>query len=161
MEPKYNDLHRVVGTVIIYSPDRTYLITKRSQKLKVFPGKWTVPGGGLEVSDYIHTKPGRDKQWYGALELGLRREVKEEVNIEIGKLTFLLDVAFIRPDDIPVIVLSFYAPYVSGEVVLSAEDTAFRWVKVGELSPYDFIADIADEIRMVDQILSRRLVDTG
>jgi len=28
------------------------LIAKRSEKEKAFPGKWTVPGGKLEVLDY-------------------------------------------------------------------------------------------------------------
>jgi len=156
MEVKHKDLHRVVGTAIIHR-DGTFLITKRSETLKVFPGKWTCPGGGLEVDDYVHTKPGRDHQWYGALELGLRREVKEEVNIEIGKPEYLLNVTFVRPDGIPVMVFSFYAPYVSGEVVLSEEDVDYKWVRADELADYDFIADIAGEIKMVSKILSSRL----
>lgn len=153
MEVKQKELHRVVATVIIYRPDRTYLITKRSSKLKVFPGKWTVPGGGLTVDDYVHTKAGHDRMWYGALEMGLRREVREEVGLEIGKPEYLLDVAFIRPDGIPVLVLSFYAPYLSGEVKLSDEDVNFKWVRVDELGAYDFISDIDEEIRMADKII--------
>lgn len=70
------ELHRVVTTCIIYKPDFTYLITKRAIHKKAMPGKWTIPGGGLEVDDYINTPSSTDgaKQWYGALENSLRRE---------------------------------------------------------------------------------------
>jgi 8-oxo-dGTP pyrophosphatase MutT (NUDIX family) len=47
------------------------------------------------------------KQWYHAVEKTLRREVKEEVNLIIGKTEYLLDIALIRPDGVPVIILSF------------------------------------------------------
>ena len=54
MEVQNVELHRVVATAIIYR-DGKYLIVKRSPNKKVFPGRWTVPGGGLEVTDYIDT----------------------------------------------------------------------------------------------------------
>ena len=57
--PAQNELHRVVVTGIIWKQrgeEREYLITKRALH-KIWPGKWTVPGGGLEVSDYINTEP--------------------------------------------------------------------------------------------------------
>jgi isopentenyldiphosphate isomerase len=55
MEIQNVELHRIVSTAIIYK-DGKYLIVKRSPDKKVFPGKWTVPGGGLETTDYINTK---------------------------------------------------------------------------------------------------------
>ena len=59
-----------------------YLITKRAENKKAFPGKWTVPGGGLETDDYIDLKPTTETgHWYYAIENALRREVKEEVNL--------------------------------------------------------------------------------
>ena len=58
-------LHRVVSTVIIYKAGK-YLITKRSLAKSAFPGKWTVPGGGLEVDDYVDTKPTAKDIWYFA-----------------------------------------------------------------------------------------------
>ncbi len=47
MEIKYRELHRITSTAIIYKDDK-YLITKRALNKKAFPGKWTVPGGGLK-----------------------------------------------------------------------------------------------------------------
>ena len=131
-----------------------YIITKRSPHKKVFPSKWTVPGGGLETDDYTSTPPSTpDGQWYYALYTSLRREIKEEVNLEVGFIKYLLDLAFIRPDGVPVITLSFYAPFKSGEVKLDEDATEFVWATYEECKKYDLIEGILDEIRMVDEIL--------
>ena len=45
-------LHEVVITAIVVK-DGKYLITRRGPKRKRFPGMWTVPGGRLQVGDYI------------------------------------------------------------------------------------------------------------
>ncbi|MFH1193761.1 MAG: NUDIX domain-containing protein [bacterium] len=151
------ELHRIVSTAIIYKNEDgqiKYLITKRSPHKKVFPSRWTVPGGGLETDDYVNTPPTTpDGQWYYALAFSLRREIKEEVNLEVGFIKYLLDLAFIRPDGIPVITLSFYAPYKSGEVKLDNDAVEFAWVTHEEAKRYDLIEGIADEIRMVEEIL--------
>jgi 8-oxo-dGTP pyrophosphatase MutT (NUDIX family) len=148
-----NKLHRIALTVIIHK-DGTYLITKRSMREKAFPGKWTVPGGNLETDDYIHQPPTTPAgQWYYALENGIRREVKEEVGLEIGKATYLLDIAYIRPDGVPSLILSYYAPYVSGEVEHDEDTVDSAWVTAEEAKGYDLIDGIAEEIEMVDKIL--------
>jgi len=150
---KNRELHRIVSTAIIYK-DGKFLIVRRSLFKKVFPGKWTVPGGGLEIDDYVDTPPTTaDGQWYFALETSLRREVREEVGIEMGKVNYLLDLAFIRPDNIPVVTLSFYVPWESGEVKLNPENIEYAWVLAGEAKDYDLIKGIPEEIEMVDKIL--------
>jgi len=156
-KPVHKELHRIVTTTIIYK-DGKYLITKRSPTKKVHPNKWTVPGGGLEVDDYINTPPSTEgaPQWYGALEKSLRREIKEEVGLEIDKPEFLVDLTFIRPDGIPVIVFSYFAKYISGEVKLDEDSVDFKWVTVEEAKEYDLIDGIWEEIRDVDEILSKR-----
>jgi len=152
------ELHRIATTTLVYKPDFTYLITKRAMHKKVMPGKWTIPGGGLSMDDYINTPSSTEgaKQWYGALERSLRREIKEEVNLEIGKPELLVDLTFIRPDGIPVLVLSYFASYISGEVKLDEDATEFAWVTLDEARKYDLIDGIWDEIRQVDEILKSR-----
>lgn len=153
MEIKDKELHRIATTCIIYNDERKYLVTKRSPHKKVHPNKWTVPGGGLNTDDYLNTPPSHEgPQWYGAVETALMREVKEEVNLEIGKPKYLLDLTFIRPDGIPILVLSYYAPYVSGEVVLDADATEYRWVTLEEARQLDLIAGIFEEIEMVEAL---------
>ncbi len=153
MEIKDRELHRIAVTAIIYK-DGKYLITKRAPFKKSFPNKWTVPGGGMEVDDYMNLKPSTvSGQWYYAIEKTLRREVKEEVNLEIKKPTYLLDLAFISPQGVPCIVLSYYAEYESGDVKLDEDSTEYKWVTLAEAKEYDIIEGIWDEIEMVDKIL--------
>ena len=147
------EMHRIVSTAIIHK-DGKFLITKRSPNKKVFPNKWTVPGGGMAIDDYICDKPNDEGCWYFAMEKSLRREIMEEVGLEVGKLDYLLDLCFIRPDNVPVITLSFYAPHRKGKVILSDEDVDFAWVKRKDLDKYDLITGIREEIYMVDDILN-------
>lgn len=156
MEIKDRELHRITTTSIIYKDvdgDFKYLITKRSPTKKVYPNLWTVPGGGLEVDDYINTAKTTNDGWYFALDSGLRREIKEEVGLEVGHNRFLLDMTFIRPDGIPVLVLSYYSLYISGEVKLDEDSVDFAWIGASEARNYEMIEGIADEIEMVDRIL--------
>jgi 8-oxo-dGTP pyrophosphatase MutT (NUDIX family) len=156
MEIKDKELHRISITAIIYNDEGKYLVTRRSLQKKAFPGKWTVPGGGLEVDDYMNSKPNKDGQWYNAVSNALRREVKEEVNLETENPEYLLDIAFIRPDGIPVVILSYFAKYKSGDVALDKDSIAYKWVTLEEAKSIDFIDGILDEIKMVDDIIKAR-----
>ncbi len=148
-------MHRVAVTAIIYK-DGKYLITKRAPNKKRFPNKWTVPGGGLETDDYINDKPStKAGQWYYTIEKTLRREVKEEVNVEIDKPQYLLDLTFISDEGVPCIVLSYYANYVSGEIKLDEDSVEYKWVSLSEAKNYDLIDGIWEEIEMVDKILKK------
>ena len=154
MEIKDRELHRIAITAIIYNDKGQYLVTKRSPTKKAFPNKWTVPGGGLEVDDYINDTPTTSAgQWYGALEKTLRREVREEVNVEIEKPLYLMDLTFIRPDNIPVLVLSYYAKYESGEVKLDDDAVDYKWATLAKAKELDMIDGVWEEIELVDKIL--------
>ena len=114
-------------------------------------------GGGLSTDDYVNTPPStKAGQWYYSVEKTLRREVKEEVNVEIGKPEYLLDLTFIIPDGTPCMVLSFYAPYVSGEVKLDEDSIDYKWVTVVEAKNYGLIEGILEEIKMVDEVLKNK-----
>ncbi len=159
--PENKELHRIAVTGIIWKKGDDgvfrYLITKRSPTKKAWPNKWTVPGGGMEVDDYMHTEAtyqnSESPQWYNAVEKTLRREIKEEVGLEVEDVQYLLDLAFIRPDGVPAIVLSFYCKYSSGDVVLDADSTEYAWIIVEEIKKYDLIQGIDHEIELVDKRL--------
>lgn len=151
------ELHRVCVTAIIYNKEGKYLITKRSAKQKFMASRWHVPGGGISMDDYVNLPKStpNDPQWYNVMEVALKREVREEVNLEIGKAEYLLDLAFVRHDGVPAICLSYFAPYSSGDVVLSHEDEDFAWVTFEEAKKYNLIEGIIDEIGMVDKIIKK------
>jgi len=152
MEIKHRDLHRITSTAIIVKEDR-YLIVKRSPNKKAFPGMWTVPGGGLEVDDYIDIPKTTSDHWYFGIERSLKREIVEEVGLtDLGRIKYLLDILFIRVDGVPSAILSFYCDYKSGEVKLNEENVEYKWVTLEEAKEYELIPGILGEIEMIDKI---------
>ena len=152
------ELHRLVVTAIIVK-DGKYLIVQRNQNKKAWPGLWTVPGGGMEVGDYINTPKTNADCWYYAVENTLKREVREEVGLEIGRIKYLLYLAFIRPDGIPVITLSFYCDWKGGEVKLNSENIDYKWVSYEEAKAYEVVPGLLEEIEMVDKIMKGQNID--
>src|SRR3990167_9866511 len=105
LDPK---LHIVAATAIIVK-DNKFLITKRADWEKAFPGKWTVPGGKLEVLDYALKQKDTSSHWYNVFENVAKREVKEEVGFELKNIGYVASLVYIRPDGIPAIIVSLSA----------------------------------------------------
>ncbi|HEX7651487.1 MAG TPA: NUDIX domain-containing protein [Candidatus Paceibacterota bacterium] len=159
--PAEKELHRIAITGIVWKKDADgvfrYLVTKRAPTKKMWPNKWTVPGGGMQTDDYVNEEPtygnSESPQWYGVVEKALRREIQEETGVEVADINYLLDLAFVNGGS-PCLVLSMYCRYVSGEVVLDEDATEFAWITAEEAKAYDLIHGIADEIAQVEQRLS-------
>lgn len=149
---EHNKKHYIVATGVVVK-DGKYLITKRAEWEKAFPGKWTVPGGKLEVDDYINEPKDTSDHWYNISEKLLKREVKEETGLEIKDIKYLTSMTFIRPDNIPVFVISLYADHARGDVKLSDDMTDFAWVSLEEAKNYDLIEGIYEELEMLDKLL--------
>ena len=149
-------LHFVVATAIIEKGGK-FLIAKRAAREIVFPNKWTVPGGKLVLSEYknLPQKAGLD-MWYNVVEWVVRKEVKEEVNLKIGKIGYVCDLTFIRPDGYPVVTLSYWARYKSGKVKLCKDLTEYAWVTLKEAKQYDLIEGIYDELRQADKLIHQK-----
>ena len=150
-----NQLHYVVVTGILIDENGKYLIAKRSEKEKAFPGKWTVPGGKLEVLDYILRKKDTSEHWYGVFEDVLRREAKEEVDLKIFEIGYVTNMVYLRSDGIPCIIVSLCAR-VSGKnpgVNLCNALTDFAWVNLEEAKSYDLIEGIYEELEILDKKL--------
>lgn len=152
MENQKIELHRVVVTAIIVK-DGKFLIARRGLHKRVQPGMWGVPGGGMELDDYVNTPRTLGDCWYFAIEKTLKREVMEEVGLEIDRVRYLLDLAFLRPDGVPVITLSFWCYWRLGEVRLNDESIDYKWVTLEESKNYELIPGIWGELEMVDKIL--------
>lgn len=146
-------MHYVVVTGIVVK-DGKYLITKRSENEKTFPGMWTVPGGKLEFKDYKDKPKDTDSHWYNILESLLRREIKEETGLDIQNIRYLTSLCFVRPDDIPVVVISLFADHREGEVMLNEESVDHAWVSLEEAKNYELIEGIYEELEMLNRVLN-------
>jgi 8-oxo-dGTP pyrophosphatase MutT (NUDIX family) len=150
-------LFEVVATAIILKEPfkvgekPVYLICQRASHEKTFPDKWTVPGGKLSTDDYTSTPKQTEHYWYGMIETALRREILEEVNLEIKNFWYLTSLARVKDDGCGNVVISFVADYSSGKVKLCDDMRDYAWVTFEELDNYDLIDGIVDELHMVER----------
>lgn len=158
---KKNKLFYFVANVVVYrESDKRCLILKRDEREKVHPGKYAVPGGKLEWKDLDINNPTRMNgdvfDFEDAIEDLLKREALEEAGIEIQDyLEYINSVAFIRPDETPVILVNFAAKYKRGRV--KPEKGAFvdyAWVNEKEVKNYDCIKGVPEEVIKTIRIFS-------
>lgn len=159
---KKNKLFYFVANVIIYRRgDGRCLILKRDSSQKVHPEKYCVPGGKLEWRDMDLNNPTRINgdvlDYEHAVEDLLEREVMEEAGIKIKQdLLYINSIAFVRPDNIPVVLVKFAAEYESGDVKINeGEFTDHAWVNEKEIINYDCIDGIKEEVAQVVKLFSK------
>ena len=150
MAEKNQYLHEVAITAII-TKDEKYLITRRAATKKRFPGMWTVPGGKMETNDYLQLPKDTEHYWYNVLERTLRREVKEEVGIDIDHIEYVTSLATVHTNGAPSLVISCMADYAGGEIALQKDELdQYAWVNLEEAKQYQLIDGIYDELVMAE-----------
>ena len=147
-----NQAHYVTATVILVR-DKKFLITKRANYEKAFPGKWTVPGGKLEVLDYALRKKDTSSHWYNVLEDLAKKEVREEVGLEMKNINYVTSLVYIRSDNIPSLIISLWAEPVGENIKLCNALTEYKWVSLEEAKNYDLIEGIYEELEILDKKL--------
>lgn len=153
MEDIREKAHYIAITGII-KKDGRYLICKRSPNEKAFPNKWCVPGGKLELKDFVNSKKDTSSHWLGVFERVLEREIKEETGLEIKNINYVSNLAFIRPNGFSTIIVSLCADYDSGDVKLAEEELVdHAWVDLQEAKNYDLIENIYEQIKTVNEQL--------
>jgi 8-oxo-dGTP pyrophosphatase MutT (NUDIX family) len=169
MEPKLDPrLHFVTATAIIVRNRKVsdgepavpeFLIAKRAAHEKAFPSKWTVPGGKLVRTEYeklpVTIGGTTTPQWYNIIDWLVKKEVLEEVNLEVENVKYLTDLVFIRPDGYPVVTLSYWCRYKAGEAKPGKDLTDVAWVTAEEAKKYDLIDGIWEELRDVGWLSSK------
>ena len=147
-----NQAHYVTATGILVHNGR-YLIAKRAEWEKAFPNKWTVPGGKLKAIDYVLKPKDTKDHWYNVLEDLVRREMREEVGLDMKNIGYVTSLVYIRDDEIPVLIISLYGEPVGDDVVLDKSLTEYKWVTLEEAETYNLIEGIYEEIEILDKKL--------
>jgi nucleoside triphosphatase len=121
---------RVVVVGIVRNTRGEYLLCRMPHDRGVFPGEWGLPGGGVE--------PGE------TLEQALRREIREELGLELRAVEPLFFSEATHPKlfpdggrrEIRMLFLLFECRAEPGEIRLSAEFDAASWTPREKLSSY-------------------------
>jgi 8-oxo-dGTP pyrophosphatase MutT (NUDIX family) len=149
-------VHYVSVTGIIRKQGK-FLICKRSEKEKIFPGKWCVPGGKVEHSDFVNAPKDTSSHWLGIFEKVLRKEIKEETTLDIKNIGYVSSLAMMRPCGHSSIFVSLYADYSNGEVQLAEEELAgHAWVTLEEAKNYDLIENIYEQLERVEEMYRKK-----
>lgn len=116
----------VTVTAAVIMDARKVLITKRRDEDGT-PGLWEFPGGKLEGSE--------------SLEQCLRREIKEELNINIKVRKYFRESVF-QTEKATYRIMAFFAKHMNGDIQLNVHDEA-KWVDIEDLNQYSFLpADV-------------------
>lgn len=103
---------------IIVREDKV-LVAKRALTDKIGAGNWEVIGGKLEFGEDTETC--------------LKREVREEVNLEIDIEGIIYAKNVVIDEETQMFIVVYLCRYKNGEVKLSDEHTDLKWVNKEEL----------------------------
>ena len=117
---------------LVANEEGRVLVIERSRESAFWPGLWDLPGGKMD--------PGE------TFDQTLVRESREETGLEID-VTHVVGVAEHDLPEIRVVFLVMAASVTGGELRLSEEHEAFRWVTMAELGTLDLVPPIAAAIR--------------
>lgn len=138
MKEKDITTHVVLVTAVI-KKGNTYLVAQRSKDDPQTPLVWFFPGGkvDLELGKSI-------------VEKTLRREVMEEVGIEIKNIRLIENNGFIRVSGHHVIALTFLCDYLKGRARPLEGQEKVLWgtlEEIGKLNDKDFFQNILKSIK--------------
>ena len=121
-------------TAGVIEKDGKILIAKRKAG-KCIGANWEFPGGKLEEGE--------------TLEECLKRELKEELDIEVEVKDYIAS-SFFSCNDLEIELIAYRVKYLSGELKL-VDHEEVKWISPDELSKYEFTLP---DIPIVEKVLN-------
>jgi 8-oxo-dGTP diphosphatase len=113
-----------VTAAVIENDNKILCVQRNSNKFEYISYKWEFPGGKVEDNEQ--------------LEETIKREIMEELNLNVSISGFLIRVEHEYPDFI-LTMDTFKCKIVGGELKLN-EHVSFKWLETEELSQLDWAA---------------------
>lgn len=105
-------------SAIIINDKNEILFLKRSEDDDFLPGFWDLPGGGMEYGETLHD--------------AIKREVMEEVGVEIEIIRPVAANTYYM-GELQRIDTTFLCKLVTSNIKLSEEHTGYKWLKIDEI----------------------------
>lgn len=127
----------IATKALIINDQNQILIVYKSDKDDVNPNDYDIPGGRLEFWEKV--------------EDGIKREVREElwIDVEIGKPSRVR--GFVK-NDMHLVGITFLATYLGGEITLSFEHTNYMRKTKKEILEGEFPNWLKEEIKNIPSI---------
>ncbi|HEY4509053.1 MAG TPA: NUDIX domain-containing protein [Candidatus Paceibacterota bacterium] len=137
-----HQLFRVVTAAVIYNKEGLFLIAQRHSKDENQPGIWAIPAGHVEISETgLHT-----------LEENLKREVLEEIGVEINIEKYLDSHSWVT-EDYKKITIVFLCTISKGEPEPLSETDDIKWLNLEEVKKLKTAPNIVRLIEKATKVI--------
>lgn len=109
-----------------------FLLMKRSKIARGEHGYWELPGGGLDFGE--------------APEEALKREVQEEVQMDVEVIKPLSVWHYVRKNNLQIIGFTYLCTTKDDTVTLSDEHLEHTWIQHDQIEAYKIFPELAQEI---------------
>ncbi|MCX6774357.1 MAG: NUDIX domain-containing protein [Candidatus Micrarchaeota archaeon] len=125
---------RIAVKSFIVNNRQELLLLKRSDDDPHAPGVWEVPGGRLDIGENPFE--------------GLKREIREEANVDIEIMNPLRIHHFTRDDMQKITMITFLCKPLSADVSISKEHTDFSWKHL-ENAEREIVPSFMEDVKII------------
>ncbi|MBS3133765.1 NUDIX hydrolase [Candidatus Woesearchaeota archaeon] len=111
-----------------------FLIVKRKYSDKIHGSEWAFPGGIVNKNEDIFA--------------ALKREIKEETNIDLGeKIEKVSEYEYTRPNKEITVGICFLCIAMNNNIILNEELTDYAWITSDKLKNYSHVHGLENEVK--------------